>query len=64
MVDVTLCVLLCTCPPQAYSTPDDRLRQAEAERRRISDDLFNMRVLYSTILEDYHVVSDPTHFGG
>lgn len=49
---------------QAYSTPDDRLRQAEAERLRISNDLFNMRILYSTTLEDYNVVSDPTHFGG
>ena len=49
---------------QAYSTPDDRLRQAEAERRRISDDLFNMRILYSTTLEDYNVVSGPIHFRG
>ena len=64
MVDVTLCVVDVHLSSQAYSTPDDRLRQAEAERRRISNDLFDMRLLSSTTLEDYRVVSDPTHFRG
>ena len=49
---------------QANSTPDDQLKRSEMERVRISQDLFNMRILYSTTLEDYNVVSDPTHFRG
>ena len=36
--------------------PKDRVQQLEAERLRIQQDLFNMRILYSTTLDDYKIV--------
>ena len=50
--------------PQSPSTPEDRLRQSEAEMLRIRQDLFDMRVLYSTTMEDYKIVSDHTQLSG
>lgn len=36
---------------------EEKLKRSEAERVRIEQDLFDMRILYSTTMEDYNVVS-------